>query len=133
MAFEGPQIAVPGLKASADLSAKQFYFVKLSGVATVTACDAATDEPLGVLQNAPASGAAANVCSIGVTKLSSNAAITAGALIGTSADGQADPKIWGTDKTEYIVGRAITTSGAADGIVTCLINCAVPVLAVTSA
>ena len=124
---------IPGLTASAALTAKQYYFVKISGVDTVTVCSAATDDPIGVLQNAPASGAAANVCSIGVTKLSSNAAITAGALIGTSADGQADPKIWGTDKTEYIVGRAITTSGAADGIVTCLINCAVPVLAVTSA
>jgi len=133
MAFEGPQIAIPGLKASADLSAKQYYFVKISGVDTVTVCSAATDDPIGVLQNAPASGAAANVCSIGITKISSDAAVTAGNYIGTSGDGQCDPKTYGTDKTEKIVGKALTTSTTAGGMVTCLINCATPELAVTSA
>lgn len=133
MAYEGPQMMIPGLTASASLTAKQYYFVKLSGVNTVTVCAAATDVPIGVLQNAPASGAAAEVCWAGVTKISSDAGLTAGNFIGTSADGQADAKTWGTDKTEYIVGQMLTTTGAAAGIGTALINCAVPVKAVTSA
>ena len=133
MATEGPQICIPGLTASASLTAKQYYFVKMSGASTVTVCSGATDVPIGVLQNAPASGAAANVCSIGVTKISSDAAVTYGNHVGTSADGQADPKVWGTDTTEYIVGQAITTSGGAGGMVTAMINCATPVMAQTSA
>jgi hypothetical protein len=54
MAYEGAQIMIPGLKASADLSAKQYYAVKISGVGTVTVCAATTDIPCGILQNAPA-------------------------------------------------------------------------------
>jgi len=133
MAYEGPKITIPGLTASADLSAKQYYFVKVSGAGTVTVCAAATDVPVGVLQNAPASGEAAEVCAFGVTKVSSDAAVTAGNHIGTSADGQADPKVWGTDTTEYIVGQALETSTAAGGIIAALVQCAVPVMAQTSA
>ena len=123
MAYEGAQILVPGLKASADLSAKQYYFVKLSGAGTVDVCSGATDKPIGVLQNAPASGDAAAVCGLGVTKISADAAISAGALIGTSGDGQADAKTPGTDTTEYIVGQVIEASGAAAGLLTATVNC----------
>ena len=133
MAYEGPQITIPGLTASADLSAKQYHFVKISGAGTVTVCAAATDVPVGVLQNAPTSGQAAEVCAMGVTKVSSDEALTAGWLIGTSGDGQADRKIWGTDTTEYIVGQVITATTAAGGIATAIVNCVVPVKAVTSA
>lgn len=126
MAYEGAQIKVPGLKASADLSAKQYYFVKLSGAATVDVCAAATDKPIGVLQNAPASGEEAEVCCYGVTKVSADAALSAGALIGTSSDGQADAKTPGTDTTEYVVGQVIEATGAAAGLATALVNCANP-------
>jgi len=132
MATEGNGMTIPGLSASASLTAKQYYFVKLSGASTVTVCAAATDVPIGVLQNAPASGGAAEVMCVGTTKISSDAALTAGLLIGTSADGQADSKVWGTDKTEYICGQVITASGAAGGMATCFINCGVPVMAQTS-
>jgi len=123
MAFEGAQIKVPGLKASADLSAKQYYFVKLSGVGTVDVCSAVTDKPIGVLQNAPVSGDAAEVCGLGVTKVSSDSALTAGNLIGTSADGQAAPYVAGTDTTKYICGQAIDTTTAANGLATATVNC----------
>ena len=126
MAYEGVQIKLTGLTASADLSAKQYYFVKVSGNNTVTVCAAATDKPVGVLQNTPISGAEAEVCVIGITKVSSDAALTAGNLIGTSADGQADAKTPGTDTTEYTVGMVLYGSGAAAGIATAVINCAAP-------
>ena len=50
MAYEGAQICIPGLKASADLSAKQYYFVKLSGAGTVTVCgpNGCSVQPAGI-------------------------------------------------------------------------------------
>lgn len=127
MAYEGDQIKIPGLKAGADLSADQYKFVKLNADNQVILCAAATDIPLGVLQNKPdASGKAAEVCCIGVTKVSSDAALTAGWLIGTSVDGQGDRKIAGTDTTEYVVGHVIVGTGAAAGLATCVVNCASP-------
>ena len=126
MAFEGPQQRIPGLTASADLSAKQYYFVKMSADKTVTVCAAATDIPVGVLQNDPASGEEAVVCSVGTTKVSGDADLDFGQLIGTSADGQADRKIAGTDTTEYIVGQVLEGNTAAGGLITAAINCASP-------
>ena len=126
MATEGVLSMIPGQTASADLSAKQFYFVLISGANTVTVCSAATDIPCGILQNTPTSGQAANVAYAGVSKLSSNEALTVGWLIGTSADGQGDRKIPGTDTTEYYVGQVLTATAAAAGLATVLFNCATP-------
>ena len=61
MAYEGPQIKLPGLTANADLSAKQYYYVKLVGAGLVDVCSAVTDIPIGVLQNNPVSGMPAEV------------------------------------------------------------------------
>lgn len=124
MAFEGPQFfKLPGVTASADLSAKQYYFVKLSGAKTVTVCAGTTDKPIGVLQNTPTSGQAADVLVCGVTKVSSDAALTAGNVIGTSADGQAAAYAAGTDTTKYLVGQVVTTTGAAGELATAVVNC----------
>lgn len=126
MAFEGPQIKIPGLTASADLSAKQYYFVKVSGDKTVTVCAALTDVPIGVLQNDPVSGEAAEVVAIGVTKISGDADLAAGDAIGPSGDGQADARVIGTDTTHYVAGVVIDGNTAAGGLVTAIINCAAP-------
>lgn len=128
MAYEGPQIKLPGLTAAADLSAagNQYKFVKLVGNTSVTICNAATDRPVGVVQNRPALGDAAEVVAIGVTKIQADAALTAGALIGTSADGQADAKTPGTDTTEYVVGQVLSGASGAGALATALVNCASP-------
>jgi len=125
MAFEqvGTGIMIPGLKAAADLSAKKYRFVKLSAAGEVDVCSGATDKPIGVLQNAPTSGQVAEVLAFGISKVEADAALSAGALIGTSADGQADAKTPGTDTTEYVVGTVLTATGAAAGLASCLINC----------
>lgn len=135
MAYEGQQIKIPGLTASADLSAagNQYKFVLLSGEGTVNVCSAATDKPIGVLQNRPASGEAADVVCIGVTKIQGDADLNYGDQIGTSSDGQADAKTYGTDKTESVVGRVIVGNTTAAGLITAVINCAFAELAVTSA
>ena len=125
MAYEQKQMALT-LKAGADLSAKQYYFVKLNADNQVIVCAAATDAPIGVLQNAPDSGDNASVCVVGISKVSGDADLTAGNLIGTSADGQADAKTAGTDTTEYTVGQVIYGNSAAGGLATAAINCASP-------
>lgn len=126
MAWEIPTLPWTA-KAGGDLSAKQFYFVKMSADNTVVVCAAATDIPAGVLQNNPASGGDAHVLSLGISKVSGDADLDAGHLIGTSGDGQADRKIAGTDTTEYIVGQVIEGNTAAGGLVTAMINCCNPV------
>ena len=126
MAWEtGPWVKIPGLVAGADLSAaaNQYKFVEITGAGTVNVCNAATDRPVGVLQNRPLAGQPAEIVAIGITKLQADAALSAGAIIGTSADGQADAKVPGTDLTEYVVGTIIEGTTAAGGIATAIVNC----------
>ena len=126
MAYKGSQPFKITLEAGADLSAKQFYFVKLDTNGKAVVCSNAQDKPVGVLQNNPTSGQAAEIVVVGLTKVSSDAGLTIGNLIGTSADGQADAKTPGTDTSEYVVGTVLTTTGAAGVIGSVLVNCANP-------
>lgn len=102
--------------ASADLSAKQFHFVKMSGNGTVDACSAITDTPVGILQNNPTSGQAAIVAVAGLSKVVANATLAAGDVIGTSADAQADPIVNGVDVTVFVCGQAVTAAAAGDTV-----------------
>tara|TARA_B110000211_G_C13930993_1_gene487178 strand:+ start:707 stop:958 length:252 start_codon:yes stop_codon:yes gene_type:complete len=70
------------LEAGADLSAAQYKFVKISSGKAIL-CAAATDAPIGVLQNSPTSGQEASITVAGGTKLVAGAAIAAGVVIGT--------------------------------------------------
>lgn len=114
------------LPAGADLSAKQYYFVKVNTSGEAVLCAAATDRPIGVLQNTPESGEEASVLVVGGTKVVSSASIDEGALIGTASTGKADAKVPGTDTTEYAVGTVILAAGADNEILTAVINCANP-------
>ena len=116
MAYEAAQIKVGQFSASADLSAKQYHFVKMSGNNTVTVCAAITDVPIGVLQNTPTSGQAAEVCLFGISKVVADGTLAAGNLIGTSADGQADAIAAGTDTTVYTMGIALNAAAAGDTV-----------------
>ena len=116
MAFDAAQIKVGQCTASADLSAKQYHFVKMSGNNTVTVCAAITDRPIGVLQNTPTSGQAAEVCLFGITKVVADGTLAAGGLVGTSADGQADAIAAGTDTTVTVVGMALNAASAGDTV-----------------
>jgi len=127
MAFDGASIDWT-FTAGADLSAaaNQYKFVEFDGSGNVVVCNAATDVPVGVLQNKPGNGQAATVRVLGISKLQADAAIAIGNLIGTSADGQADPKTAGTDTTEYVVARALTAVSNAGEIFTGFVNCLAP-------
>ena len=114
-------------KAAGDLSDKQYYHMKLSGDDTVTTCTAVTDLPVGVLQNKPAAAnRSAVVRVLGQSYVSSDAGLTAGNLIGTQSDGQADAKTPGTDTTEYVTGQIIVGTGAAGDLAIAVINCIAP-------
>ncbi len=115
MAYDDPGVDIGTFTASADLSAKQYYIVKMSGDNTVTVCAAVTDVPIGVLQNKPASGEQAVVRVFGT--------LAAGNIIGTSADGQAQPVTQGSETTVYNIGQAVT-GGAAGSLQTALITIA---------
>lgn len=114
------------LVAGADLSDAQYKFVEIGTGGVVTVCNAATDKPIGVLQNAPLSGQEAEIVVAGGTKVVSSAALTVGTLIGTNNAGKADAKVPGTDTTEYVVGTVILASGADGEIATAVVNCAAP-------
>lgn len=126
MAYElSDSQVVLSIPAGADLSAKQYTFVKISGTGVISVA-AATDAPIGVLLNDPESGETAAVAVSGIVKLKASAAITAGATIGTTATGTAVTLAAGTDTTKYIVGRAITAAGASGDIITVAVDCASP-------
>ena len=120
MAYEGAVLKIGNLTAAADLSAKQFYFVKLASATTVNVCSGVTDKPIGVLQNTPTSGQAAEIVFFGISKVSADGTTAAGDLLGTSSDGQA-AVYTSSDTTKYVCGQAIE-AGAAGNTVTAYIN-----------
>jgi hypothetical protein len=114
------------LVAGADLSAAQYKFVEIGAGGVVTVCNAATDKPIGVLQNAPKSGEEAEVVVSGGTKVVSSGNIAIGSQIGTDATGKAAVLVAGTDTTKFVVGTVIFPAGADGEILTAVVNCAAP-------
>lgn len=121
MAYESVGTDLGFFTAAADLSSKQFYFVKLASSSTVNVCAAVTDKPIGILQNKPESGEQAVVRVFGVSKVSADATLAAGDVIGTAADGQAQPISLGSETTVHVCGQAIE-AGSAGETLTAFIN-----------
>ena len=121
MAYESVGTDLGFFTAAADLSSKQFYFVKLASSTTVNVCAAVTDKPIGILQNNPESGGQAGVRCFGVSKVSADATLAAGDVIGTAADGQAQPISLGSETTVHVCGQAIE-AGSAGETLTAFIN-----------
>jgi hypothetical protein len=126
MAYEISNYSVKvTLVAGADLSAKQYQFVKLNSSGEAIAIAAITDVPVGVLQNAPTAGQEAEVLVAGGTKLVAGEVITLPAFLSVTSAGKAD-KVATTDTTQYVVGQAITAAGAGDDVITAVISCLAP-------
>lgn len=121
MAIEGVVECFVGLKASADLSAKQFRCVKVSGNGTVTVNAAITDKTVGILQDAPTSGQPAAVGFQGVSKALAGGTVTAGDIVGTDNQGRVVTITPGTDTTVYVVGTA-RSGGAISEIIDVLLK-----------
>jgi hypothetical protein len=125
MAYEISNYSVKvTLVAAADLSAKQYHFVKLDSAGKAAAIAANTDRAIGVLQNAPLAGQEAEVLVVGGTKLVAGEALAEGAVLSTTSAGKADSILVGTATTQYILGTALTEVANDDEIVTAVVNCA---------
>lgn len=122
MANFGPEPVKWSFEANSDLRTKQFYFVKMSANNKVDVCSGVTDKAIGVLQNKPNTGETAEVTLLGITKVSGDADLAAGDIIGTSADGQAAAYVAGTDTTKYACGFVIEDNGAAGGLITAYVH-----------
>ena len=111
--------------AAADLSGKQYHIVDMESDGEVTFTTAATDVPVGVLQNKPAAaGRAASVAIGGITKVEVGSTSTGGGFaIGTRlvSDGAGRVvEFVKTNKTYYVLGRALeaaTTSTAGYSVI----------------
>ena len=126
MATGGVPLIVDSRPAGADLSASLFHWVKDDGSGNAILCTAVTDVPLGVLSNKPPSGGQAEFVVLGPCSVAADAALSAGDLIGPSADSKADAKVPGTDITEYVCGRMRNAASGADIIADAYINCVTP-------
>jgi hypothetical protein len=107
--------------AAADYSAKQFWPVKLTAANTVTVCSGATDVPIGILQNKPKSGEAADVMCLGVTRAVSDGTtpIAVGDWVGSGAAGKLVKK--SSDK-DYAIGQALEASSADGTVISVLLR-----------
>lgn len=130
MAFEIP-VQILSFTAASAMSAatEQYCFVKLASNGNAHLCTAITDKPIGVLQNNPGRGEAADVMVLGVTKLRANVDLAVDDLVGAAANSRAAVYVCGTTGTSsFIAGRVIATDAADnDGrVVTAAINCLSP-------
>lgn len=116
MATEGPLIHDGSqTTAAADLSAKQYFAVKLSAARSVNVASTGGENAYGILQNTPQSGDAADVGISGISKAKIGAAgCAAGDSLMTEA---ATGKLVTKTSTNVVVAVALE-AGAADEIVT---------------
>ena len=112
-AWEAGQILVTGV-AGADLSEKQFRFVRISGDNTVNAISATTQAPAGVLQNDPESGEAAAVAIAGISKVVAGGTVTAGYVVTCDSYG----RVVNATAGGYEVGIAWTGASSAGELCT---------------
>lgn len=106
--------------AGADLSSSQHLFVELGSGGTVTVCNAAGENALGVLQNAPASGAIAIVRIRGKSRVIASGSLSTGALLATTSAGKSKAAVAATVNTSdagassdavagsFVMGTALT-------------------------
>jgi len=119
MAVEGGLKTWPGLVCGATtLAAQQYKAVKLHTDGTVIIASAQGERVIGILQNAPAVGQAAEVAYAGISKVSCDAALTGGAPVTTQSDGQ----VMDAAAADYVLGFAMVASGGADEIGSVLLS-----------
>lgn len=115
MATENP-VLVLSFPATANLASSQFYAMELA-TAGVTVCNATTDVSIGILQNDPASGAAADVCVSGKSKAVAGAAISINAKCSVTAAGKIQTAATG----QHVIGIALEAAAGDNSIFTLLV------------
>lgn len=122
MAIEQHGLMVP-FKAQEDLSGQQYRFVCLEDNDQVRMPNAATDYPIGILQNAPTAGERAVVMVSGISKIVCNAALAVGAkvkmeYVSVSDNGKADAADTAKDNVRGIM---VFAGGAENDVGSCLL------------
>ena len=114
MATESPQISDGSqVTAAADLSAKQFYCVKLTAARAVN-LSGAGDASYGILQNKPISGEVCDVALFGISKAVAGAATTAGGPLMIDSSGRVIDKT----STNTVVAMGLEAATATGQIIT---------------
>lgn len=113
MAQFNPSSGERTFKAGADLSAKQYFIVKLDSTQNqVVLAAAATDKLLGVLLNAPVANQEARVhMNVGTTKVIAGAAIALGSYVTSDGSGKAIATTTDKHKTLGIALEAAAADG----------------------
>lgn len=118
MATEQTGFSVGSMVAAADLSAKQYFCVKKNTTNNeVALCSVDGEVVMGVLQNKPGDGIAADVQMSGVTKIECGEALAAGDLWGTDSSGKAkkiERTVTGADVGDYFGGEVIEGAGSGE-------------------
>lgn len=104
--------------AAADLSAKQFYLVKIDSSGNAALCSATTDEPIGVLQNTPTTNQPASIAIAGVTKCVTGSALAINVSVSSDSAGKGTSITLAAGGTTYNgrIGLVKTASAAAGGV-----------------
>lgn len=101
-------------KASADLSAKQFFIVKLDTNGEVALASAATDAFIGVLQNKPKAGETAEIRLVnaeGTLKVVLGGTVAKDAMVTADSAGKG---VSTTTVGNYVLGMALEAGVAGD-------------------
>lgn len=119
MSTEGPLIHDGSqTAAAADLSAKQFYAVKITAARAVNLASSGGEAIYGILQNNPTSGLAADVGFLGVSKAVIGAAVTAGDYLMTDSSG----RLITVTTTSKRVAQALETGATAGQLITVMLG-----------
>lgn len=107
----GEQIS---LEAAADHSSNQYKFVDVNSAGKCALAGTSGQLCIGVLKNAPASGAQALIQTSGISRVKANEAIAAGDVVRTNNAGLAEVADTAGDN---ILGVAITAAGAQNDVI----------------
>lgn len=133
MPFEIPVLDLPHLSAAADLSAKQFFIVKRTGVDAINVAGAG-EQCYGVLQDNPVLNDEGRVRVYGVTKVVAGGVIAEGDPIASDAAGKAKAAVKGSTNTadagvaadpvvgSYVLGIALESAAADGDVISMLIT-----------
>ena len=110
-------ISSVSLVAAADLTAKQFYVVKIDSAGKAALAGASDTTQVGILQDKTPNGTAATVATGGISKAVLGGTVASGAEVTSDANG----KIIAATTGKYIIGIC-TAGGAANEIGSVLIN-----------
>jgi hypothetical protein len=117
MAYQNVSHHCLSLVAAGDLSAKQFHAIGVNSAGKAAIADA-DDQVIGIVQNNPAAGQAANVAFGGVSKAKLGGTVAAGARVTANASGEI---VAASSAGDAVIGVALS-GGASGEIVSILVH-----------